>query len=96
MSHPEKIYTAELKPYQLKIAKEVGFIIPDTIISNNPEEIKKHFFQFNKKMIVKSVKSGYAKVENECYSIYTSEVLEEHLEHISSARLCILRFFGWP
>ncbi len=36
---PSEAFFAGLKPVQLKIATESGFSIPDTLISNNPEEI---------------------------------------------------------
>jgi len=36
MSPPLAIIRAERKPYQLSIASQLGFTIPDTIMTNNP------------------------------------------------------------
>jgi glutathione synthase/RimK-type ligase-like ATP-grasp enzyme len=39
MNHPRETYQAEIKPYQLRVAKEVGFKIPQTLIGNDVKEL---------------------------------------------------------
>lgn len=41
------------KPYQLAIASRLGFRIPDTLISNDPEEVRAFFTKLGGKMIHK-------------------------------------------
>lgn len=43
LNNPKSLERARKKIYQLKIAREIGFKIPDTIVTNNPTEAKKFF-----------------------------------------------------
>jgi glutathione synthase/RimK-type ligase-like ATP-grasp enzyme len=86
MSHPADVWSAELKPYQLCIAQRLGLRIPDTLVTNNPNEIREAFRRFGS-MIVKPARSGYAVVDGQERSIYTSRLLDEHLEYLHEARL---------
>lgn len=40
VNHPNDMSQARLKPYQLKLARSMGFCVPDSIITNDPEEAK--------------------------------------------------------
>lgn len=42
LNHPEATYQAEVKPFQLRIAKSVGFKIPNTVVTNSatPDGVK--------------------------------------------------------
>lgn len=86
MSHPADVWRAELKPYQLQQAQEIGLRVPKTIVTNDPGSIRKAFHTFGP-MIVKPSRSGYAVVDGQERSIYTSRLLAEHLEHVDEARL---------
>jgi glutathione synthase/RimK-type ligase-like ATP-grasp enzyme len=86
MSHPTALWQAEFKPYQLELAASIGLSIPRTIITSDPTEVQKAFAEF-KGMIVKPARSGYFVRNGVEHAIYTSQVLEEHLGEIESARL---------
>lgn len=45
---------AEYKALQLKVAKEEGFRIPETLITNSPEELLKFWEQHNREVIYKA------------------------------------------
>ena len=49
-------YKAERKMYQLSLAKEVGFDIPKTIVTNSPQEIKTFIKNFT--CIIKPISNG--------------------------------------
>jgi glutathione synthase/RimK-type ligase-like ATP-grasp enzyme len=85
MSHPAAIWSSEFKPFQLSLAAQVGLSIPPTIITNDPNAIKKAFNQFGA-MIAKPVRRGYITNEGRSSAIFTSQVLREHLDEIESAR----------
>jgi len=36
MNHPQATYRAEVKPYQLYVAKRIGFDVPETVVANAP------------------------------------------------------------
>ncbi len=46
---------AENKPYQLKIARNVGFKIPDTLITTNPDRATKFWQRCEKQMVIKAL-----------------------------------------
>ena len=50
----EKDTKAEHKPYQLKVAQQVGLRIPDTMITNNPSRAIEFAKQYDKEIIFKS------------------------------------------
>jgi glutathione synthase/RimK-type ligase-like ATP-grasp enzyme len=86
MSHPADVWRAELKPYQLQLARDMGLSVPKTLVTNDPSSIRKAFHEYGP-MIVKPSRSGYAVVDGQERSIYTSRLLAEHLEYVDEARL---------
>lgn len=85
MSHPAAIWRAEFKPYQLQIAQELGLRIPRTIVSNDPEAIRRAYRDFGP-LIVKPARSGHFREGGGEFSIYTSQISDEHLELLDDAR----------
>ena len=85
MSHPANVWRAELKPFQLHAAKELGLRIPRTLVTNDPSAIRSAYHSFGP-MVIKACRSGYAVVDGEERSIYTSRLLAEHLDFVEEAR----------
>lgn len=85
MSHPAAIWQAEFKPYQLQLAATLGLRIPRTVITNEPARVRAAFRGFGS-MIVKPTRTGYVQTSNGEYAIYTSQVLEQHLNEVDGAR----------
>jgi len=71
-------YIAERKLFQLKTAQQIGFKIPNTIISNNPTDIKS-FINDNNKCIIKPISQGLQITQEGAFSIYTSEIEDTNL-----------------
>ncbi len=87
MSHPENVWRAEHKLYQLTEAKCCGLAIPDTVVTNVPDDIRDAYRAFSGKMIAKPVRSGYVPVDGDEKVIYTSVVPPGHLEDLADATL---------
>lgn len=85
MSSPDAVWKAEFKPYQLRAAQDVGFTIPRTIISNDPEAIRQAYGEFGR-MIVKPVRSGHFWQDGKEHSVYTSEVTPAEIPFLDEAR----------
>ena len=85
MSHPASVWTSEFKPFQLSMATQIGLPIPPTIITNDPGEIRRAFDQFGA-MVAKPVRRGYITKDGSNSAIFTSQVLEEHMDQVESAR----------
>ncbi len=65
-------YKAERKLNQLSVAKNIGFRIPQSLVTNNPVELKK--FISEKKSIIKPISHGLQISENSIFSIYTHNI----------------------
>jgi glutathione synthase/RimK-type ligase-like ATP-grasp enzyme len=79
------------KPLQIKTAISVGFNIPHTLFSNNPEEIRAFFYDHFENIIYKSYRSSYWLNENQktpTISIgYTARLRAEDLENDDALRI---------
>lgn len=86
LSHPASIWQAEHKPYQLALAAELGFRVPRTVITNNPEAIRRAAADFGR-MIVKPTRNGHIVHRGVEHAVFTSEFLPTHLEDLQGAEL---------
>lgn len=67
INYPQATFLAENKPYQLKIANEIGFNVPKTVISNKlPDE------KFGEKLAIKTLEPAIFDMENKQTFIYTN------------------------
>jgi glutathione synthase/RimK-type ligase-like ATP-grasp enzyme len=82
INDPIATKTAENKIYQLNVAKKFGFQIPQTIVSQNPDYIKKFCEKLNNNVIVKPVRG--TKLSN----LFTRMLTKEHITSTSSMRIC--------
>jgi hypothetical protein len=86
MSHPQCIWAAEHKIFQLAVARSLGLQIPETVVTNDPEEVRQAFHRFGGRMVAKAVRTGFVNDEGRETAIYTSLVCEEHLRNLETAR----------
>jgi glutathione synthase/RimK-type ligase-like ATP-grasp enzyme len=73
-----KMLEAEHKPYQIKVASEVDFDIPDTLITSNPEKAKEFWKYCRQQMVIKTLM--LSPMENKV--IFTNKVTEELMSKI--------------
>ena len=59
MSFPVNIQRAESKMLQLQVAARVGFACPETLISNNPDEIRRFFVRHEGRIVAKPLRLGF-------------------------------------
>lgn len=85
-NHPKYLRAAVWKGEQLKRAQCLGFIIPNTIISNDPDQIRK-FYKEHKRVVYKVLSDPFLgfnewedEVTTEVKSVPTTEVSAEMLE----------------
>lgn len=87
MSAPSAVWSAEHKLWQLAVARECGFEIPDTVVTNDADEARRAFVLFSGEMIAKPVRTGYVEVSGMPHSIFTSAVSAGDLEDMTGADL---------
>ncbi|MDJ0697507.1 MvdC family ATP-grasp ribosomal peptide maturase [Mastigocoleus sp. MO_188.B34] len=76
----QRINIAENKLRQLRIAAEVGLTIPQTLVTNDPQEVREFFHSVDKKMVAKLLTPLSFGMESSPFFLYTSAVKEEDLE----------------
>jgi len=74
INNVQAIRNAENKIFQLLLAKEIGFDIPNSIISNIPSEVHAFYKQNNDSCIIKPIKSGLVEGVEEEGVIFTNKV----------------------
>lgn len=98
VSDPENTRIASSKPLQLRVAKKMGFKIPRTVISNNPQVVL-DFLKNNKdlQLIMKPVGTGHFRfspeVNHQDLVVYTRIINPEEVrENIDLVRNCPVTF----
>jgi len=80
VNHPDKTRIASCKASQLKVAQELGFLVPKTLISNDPDRVRGFFAECDGQIVYKAFASGFVPMgEKVCL---TSPVSKEHLDNI--------------
>lgn len=71
---PESISKANNRAVQLAKAKEIGFDVPDTLITNDPREARAFYREHHAQIVMKVLHHHGIQVGKKMYSIYTYEV----------------------
>lgn len=88
----ERINVANNKLRQLRVASEVGFVIPQTLVTNKAEAAREFFQEVKGKMVSKLLTSLSRSMEQTSFFLYTSVVKEEDLLDAESLRYCPMVF----
>lgn len=90
---PDSIVKADDRVQQLSAAKNVGFRIPETIITNDPIAAKKFYLSHKGDIIVKALHHHAIEIENKVYSMYTHRVTYRDLPRLKDLAFapCILQ-----
>ena len=87
-----KVHRAHHKVLQLEVAKRVGFVIPETLATND-EAAARRFFEANRgRVVTKMLNSITLGEDGQEQMVFTSAVREEHLEALSGLRHCPVIF----
>ena len=81
MSNPTAIWRAEHKLYQLAIARELGFNVPPTVVTNDESATQR--FSKDRQIIGKTVSSGYIDSPNGYRAIFTTALAPTDLDDLS-------------
>jgi len=83
ISEPYHIYKAENKLYQLKLAKKIGFNVPNTILSNSHTEINDFYNKNSSQIIVKPLSQSIIYNDNNFLEhIFTNLVDKTHIDNL--------------
>jgi len=74
INHPHSNDAMESKIRQLFFAKQIGFTIPDTLVSNSAEAIKEKAKEHGGKIVAKALYSPLIEEPDQDYFIFTNEI----------------------
>lgn len=86
LSNPTSLERARRKILQLHFAREIGFTIPETIVTNNPREVRNFFDRCGGKIIFKAIYHEFLDYGDKSFSIPTTLITEQHFEKIDLIR----------
>jgi len=79
VNHPVRNSIAESKLYQLTKAKQSGFVVPRTIVTNSKSEAAQFVRQVNNKAIIKALDAPVLNLGGEEAFVFTSLFRDEYL-----------------
>lgn len=93
VSHPSAIQMAEYKLHQLTIASDLGFDIPETCVSMDPEQVRAFYHaqrQSDGRTAAKLVSKGPPHMDDfeEQYIVYTTTLEDEDLASDTALSVC--------
>jgi len=86
LNSPHNLDRARKKTLQLQIARDIGFNVPRTLISNNPEEAKSFLGSIKGGAITKTLNPVYFEKGDDSYNIPTTLLTPEQIANIELTR----------
>lgn len=74
VSHPEAIRGASSKPLQLRDARSLGFDVPDTVITNDPDELERLWQRSPDGVVCKALTDGRVRTTGEQALLFTTQI----------------------
>ncbi|MEM6737055.1 MAG: MvdC/MvdD family ATP grasp protein [Bacteroidota bacterium] len=74
VSHPRYVYEAENKLYQIKLASEIGFNVPETLVTNQHADLRNFYSKHNCNIIIKPLHQGRIKYGQKVKTIFTNKL----------------------
>lgn len=93
LSHPDVVYRAENKLYQLKSARSIGFAIPETLVTTSKEDLSAFYHENNGDVIIKPLSQTRLPSEKSPSFIFTNLVPPSLMDQLDSFDLtpCIFQ-----
>lgn len=85
VSHPDALQAAKYKAQQLYLARRLGFTVPETLITNDPNAFRDFFSRHHNRVIVKIAGRGPTTLQPD-QIIYTTLLTAASLEHAEEIR----------
>lgn len=86
VNSPRSLWAAESKIRQLRVASSMGFTIPRTLVTTDPEQARDFYRQCDGKVIVKVFRGQLGSPASGFRMIFTSRVKPEHLNKLDRVK----------
>jgi hypothetical protein len=90
VNHPSCNALASRKLEQLTTAVSLGLTVPDTLVTQQPDDLRNFFKRHHGQVIVKPLSTGYIERDGEEKDslIYTNRISERHLDNLDDLHIC--------
>lgn len=92
ISPPLNIRKARHKLYQAKIARDLGFKVPKTLVTNIPNEVESFFNHCDGQVVIKSLSGSQLVYEKgdlaAAFGLFTTKITRDTLTKTDTVRLC--------
>ena len=89
VNHPDLNNRAEFKPFQLAVAKHVGWQVPRSLISGRPDVVQHFISESPEAPIIKAIDHGFVEAsDGETFSAYTRQLTAEDLAAPAAVTRC--------
>ncbi|POX47710.1 RimK domain-containing protein [Streptomyces sp. Ru71] len=95
VNHPTAMARAEYKPVQLAAARSVGLTIPDTLITNRPDDVLAFAVDTGRPLVCKPVASPVLIEDGQLKSVYTRRLTPEDLRDLDGISTTAHLFQTW-
>jgi glutathione synthase/RimK-type ligase-like ATP-grasp enzyme len=85
VNHPDALRVAESKPLRLKVAEQLGFRVPHTLVTNDPQKFQEFYEKLQGAVIFKVLVQGPLGA-SQGKGVYTSLVRPHHLKEVETVR----------
>jgi hypothetical protein len=89
---PIAVHNAQQKLSQLKIAGEIGFEIPPTLITTNPDDLLAFYQAHNGQIVSKLADLGFFDTVGKDFARYTEPVTRRDIGYVDAVRYCPMIF----
>jgi glutathione synthase/RimK-type ligase-like ATP-grasp enzyme len=79
ISSPGSIYRASNRMTQLEFASNIGFNVPATLITNDPDRARSFYYEHGEDVILKPLHHHSIEIQDKLYSIYVHAVSNDDL-----------------
>jgi hypothetical protein len=86
VNKPEATAQASLKPSQLAVARQLGFTVPRTLMTNRPDQLRSFFDECDGQIIYKGFSAHMRVVEGRTVGIYTNRLTKNDIAKCDSIR----------
>ena len=92
VSHPDRLHIGENKLLQLRTAKELGFTIPSTLVTNDKQAVLEFWHHFGGSVVAKPIGLGWVYVQDGgekelVRSVMTNEIDQAALEDLDNLQI---------
>ncbi len=86
LSNPKSLEQARKKLLQLKLACELGFLVPETIVTNDPNLVQEFSKIHDAKIVFKALYHEFLNYGDRAFNIPTTLITEKHMEKLELVR----------